>query len=485
MDNADISSEMTPSHQNAPPEGKQFRLVKYFAWASFIVLVIFSFPFSVFLSQKAKDTLLQSYENSALLVGEHLNHQVYQNFVIPVMYRFGKIKLSDQDQYELMDSVVRGTIQGFKVDLVNVYDISKGLIAYSTDQRLIGRKVIETMGYRKAVRGELSSVSILSGVDLWGLDIQIMGGERKLRTYIPFRGTKPSAGTTGHVAGVFELIQDLTTQYQSIVRFQYLVFALSTLIMGLIFLALLLIVRKAERLIEQRAREQRELEEQLHQSERLAALGEMVAGVSHEIKNPLGIIQSTAELLSGMNDATETHKRLSGVIREEAGRLNRIVTEFLDFARPQAPNIQPCLLEEIIKKNLSFLQLELEKRGILVNNTLDGRSFPVRADRDLLYRAFLNIFINAIQSMKGGGKIRVSAQEEKDHCLIGIEDTGEGISAENMRRIFNPFFTTKEKGTGLGLSIVKKIIEGHKGTMDIESREGAGTTVSIRLLRGE
>jgi two-component system sensor histidine kinase HydH len=460
-------------------------LVKYFAWASFIVLVIFSFPFSVFISQKARDTLLQSYENSAQLVGEHLNQQVFQNFVLQVMYRFGKIKLSDQEQSELMDTVVRATIQGFKVDLVNVYDIGKGVIAYSTDRKLIGRKVKETMGYRKAISGELSSVLISSGVELWGLDIEVIGGERKLRTYIPFTGAKPSAGTPGYVAGVFELIQDLTTQYESIVKFQYLVFAVSILIMGLIFLALLLIVHKAEKLIEQRAREQRELEEQLHQAERLAALGEMVAGVSHEIKNPLGIIQSTAELLSGMNEASEAQRRLSGVIKEESGRLNRIVTEFLDFARPQIPNVQPCHLDEIIQKNLSFLHPELERKGITVNTNLDGRSFPVRADQDLLYRAFLNIFLNAMQAMTEGGRITVTAQEEQDHCLVEIEDTGGGISPENLRRIFNPFFTTKEKGTGLGLSIVKKIIEGHKGTMAIESREGLGTTVRIRLLRGE
>jgi signal transduction histidine kinase len=211
----------------------------------------------------------------------------------------------------------------------------------------------------------------------------------------------------------------------------------------------------------------------------------MVAGVSHEIKNPLGIIQSTAELLSGMNEASEAQRRLSGVIREESGRLNRIVTEFLDFARPQVPNVQPCHLEEIIQKNLSFLHPELERKGITVNTNLDGRSFPVRADQDLLYRAFLNIFLNAMQAMTEGGRITVTAQEEKDHCLVEIEDTGGGISPENLRRIFNPFFTTKEKGTGLGLSIVRKIIEGHKGTMAIESREGLGTTVRIRLLRGE
>jgi two-component system sensor histidine kinase HydH len=469
---------------NAHSEGKQFRLVKYFAWASFVVLVIFSFPFSVFISQKAKETLLQSYENSALLVGEHLNYQVFLNFVIPVINRYGKIKLSEQEQYELMDRVVMNTIQAFKVDLVNIYDIGKGVVAYSTEKKLIGLKAKKTEGYKRAVGGELSSGLILSGVELWGMDLEFMGGHRKLRTYIPFTGTRPVPGNPGYVAGVFELIQDLTSQYRSIVHFQYLVFALSISIMGLIFLALLLIVHKAEGLIEQRAREQRELEEQLHQAERLAALGQMVAGISHEIKNPLGIIQSTAELLGGMSDAGDAQKRLSGVIREESARLNRIVTEFLDFARPQKPNLRECHLEEIIHKNLTFLGPELEKKGIAVTHNLDGRSFTLNADHDLLYRAFLNIFLNSIQAMEGGGRLTVSVRGGKESWLVDIEDTGYGISKDNLKRIFNPFFTTKEKGTGLGLSIVRKIIEGHGGSMAIESSEGQGTRVKIRLLRG-
>ena len=114
---------MSPETQN--PEGKQFRLVKFFAWASFIVMVIFCFPLSIGISQKAKQTLLESYENYALLVGENLNHQVFQNFVGPVLIRYGEIQLREREQYILMDSTVRNTIHGFQVDLVNVYDIGQ------------------------------------------------------------------------------------------------------------------------------------------------------------------------------------------------------------------------------------------------------------------------------------------------------------------------------------------------------------------------
>ena len=473
---------MQSASQNFGSEGKQFRLVKFFAWASFIVIVIFSFPFSMFISQKAKEILLTSYENNAILVGDNLNHQVFQNFVIPVNWRYGGIRLRDREQSELMDKIVQNAIHGLNVDLVNVYDIGKGVIAYSTDPDLIGKKVRQSLGYKRAIQGERSSGLISTRDEFWGLGIDFMGGKKTLRTYIPFRVENPYTGLIG-IGGVFELIQDMSKQYESIVKFQYLVFGLSILIMGLIFLALLLIVQKAERMIEQRALEQRELESQLHLAERLAALGEMVAGISHEIKNPLGIVRSTAELLGEMPDASDTQKRLSGVIKEESTRLNQIVTEFLDFARPQEPNLQECQLEEIIEKNLSFIRPELEKKGIQVQDNLNGRSFRLRADHDLLYRAFLNILINAIHSMQDGGTIDIKVEEGRDAYRVEIEDTGCGISKENEDKIFNPFFTTKEKGSGLGLSIVRKIIEGHRGTIDIKSVEGQGTKVQVQLPR--
>lgn len=465
----------------SPGAGRQFRLVKFFAYASFVVLLLFSFPFSVVISRQAKDILMQSYENYARLLGQNLDHQVFQNFVLPVTGRYGMVRLREQKQYEWMDRIVRNTIHSFKIDLVNIYDIGKGVIAYSTDSRLLGKMAHQSLGYKRAVVGETTSGLISEGDDLWGLGIEIFGGEKKLRTYIPFRGADPFTGDKGYVLGVFELIQDLSEEYESIVRFQYLVFGLSILIMGLIFVVLLLIVRKAENILHERARQQRELESQLNQAERLAALGQMVAGVSHEIRNPLGIIRSTAEFLGGMPDIGEHQKMLCGVIVEESSRLNNIVTEFLDFARPQTPRLRDCQLEDILRKNLVFLSPELEKHDIRMQHDLDGKVMPIKADPDLLYRAFLNVFINAVQAMDQGGELRIHAREDDGYYSLGIEDTGCGVSEENLTRIFDPFFTCKDRGSGLGLAIVRNIIEGHQGTIEIESEEGSGTRVTIEL----
>jgi signal transduction histidine kinase len=140
-------------------------------------------------------------------------------------------------------------------------------------------------------------------------------------------------------------------------------------------------------------------------------------------------------------------------------------------------------LRDLIEKNIEFLRPELNKKGIVVKAELDGAPLTLLADHGQLYRAFLNILINASQSMDHGGKIDIHVREDKEGFYIEIADTGCGISHENLKRIFNPFFTTKDKGTGLGLSIVRKIIEGHQGTIAIESQEGKGTKVEILLPR--
>ena len=466
-------------------EGKQFRLVKFFALASFIVLVIISFPFSMVISQKGKDILLKSYEDYALWLGRNLNNQVLEYATLPLYSVFGEdIRLGEPKAKALMDRVVKDTIRGLNVDVVNLYDTEEGEIVYSTDPDQIESKPIETPEYRRALQGEQSSRLRPEREGLWGfLGIERIGAVMKISTYIPHVSGYDTRTKEKHVAGVFEIILDMTEQYKSTVKLQYSIFGLSTLIMVFIFLALLFIVKKAEGIIEQRAREQRELSEQLSQTERLAALGEMVAAVSHEIKNPLGIIRSTSELLGGTSGANDTQKRLSKVILEESVRLNQIVTEFLDFSRPQALNLRECHLEEIIRKNLSFIQPELDRKGITVKDNLNGRSFRLMADQELLYLAILNILLNATQSMKDGGAVNIRVDEERGHYRIKIEDKGCGINEESVNRIFDPFFTTKEKGSGLGLSIVKKIIEGHRGTITIQSREGEGTTVELRLPR--
>jgi signal transduction histidine kinase len=251
-------------------------------------------------------------------------------------------------------------------------------------------------------------------------------------------------------------------------------------------------VKRAEGIIAKRSEERRRLEEQLHQAERLAVLGEMVAGVSHEIRNPLGIIGSTAQLLHQKTEEGDPKKQLGKIIMEETTRLNSIVTDFLDFARPTTPHLSECQVDKVLEKNLEFLEVELERRDITVEKRFAENGTPVFADGDLLYRAFLNIFVNAMEALDDGGTIKVVTryQDTQENSLeVIISDTGAGISQEALANIFDPFFTTRETGTGLGLPIVRNIIESHGGTVQIESPpkkeraqvEDRGTAIIISL----
>jgi signal transduction histidine kinase len=287
----------------------------------------------------------------------------------------------------------------------------------------------------------------------------------------------------GPVVGVFEISQNISQDLAEIGQFRLIILATLAVIMGLLFLVLRQIVKQAEVIIERRQEERRVLEGQLHQAERLAALGEMTAGVAHEIRNPLGIISSTAELLKERLARYEPQNRLAQIIVEEANRLNVKVTEFLDFSRPRVPNLRPCDLEGVIDRSLELVQPEIERLGITVNRQYHLNGQAQAADPDLLHQAFLNILLNAIQAMPAGGRLTVSTTlgPGGQGSEIRFEDNGEGIDPENLKKVFNPFFTTKEKGSGLGLPIVKSIIETHQGAIKIDSGPEEGTTVTISL----
>jgi two-component system sensor histidine kinase HydH len=466
------------------PEVKPFRLAKFFAVTSFIVILVISIPFAVYIARKAKTDLFENYQSYVQNAGGNIDRQMFENFFVPMVSEYGSVRLKLKAQREALDKVIKNAAESLnlKIELMNLYasDPNEEYIIYSTDPSLLQKKAVKTPEYYKALDGEISTEFISKDNNFWGLGLEAIGGKKKARTFFPVKVAYYGEIVT---AGVVEMVFDMSGQYNAILKRQFTTFGVFALIMVTIFFTMLLIVRKAERIIESRSIEQQKLIEQLNLAERLAALGEMVAGVSHEIKNPLGIIQSTSELLNSMPNSDDTQKRLSAVITEESIRLNRIVTEFLDFARPHELNAHEFDLKDIINKNIDFLKPEIDKKEITVEADLGNKKYIVEADQDLLHRVLMNLIINAIQATPEGGNIRFNITDERGVYAVEISDTGGGISEENITKIFNPFFTTKEKGSGLGLPIVRKIIEGHGGTIDIESTEGEGTTVTIRLFR--
>ncbi len=468
---------------------RPFRLVKYFSLTSLVVILIPTILLSLFISQRAKNELFRKSEQYALLVAINLNHQVFAQFVLPTVLKFGRVQLSNPAQYERLDKVIRNTIHGFRIDRVDVYDLNE-FVTYSTDRSLVGLSGLGGIDFKLARQGKSSSRLVSRG-SLLGLELGAVAKQRQLKTYIPLRMERPLSREGGRILGVFEITQDISEDYAAITRFQTIIIVSFVVMMSLLFFFLRLIVKRAEGIIARRADERRRLEEQLHQSEKMAALGEMVAGVSHEIRNPLGIIGSTAELLQQKTEEGDPKRQLGEIIVKETVRLNSIVTDFLDFARPTAPHFEECQVDEVLERNLKFLEVELQKRDIKVDIRLAENGRPVYADAHLLYRAFLNIFVNAMEALDRGGTIQVITRYkdlQEDTLEVIISDTGSGISKETIGKIFDPFFTTRQTGTGLGLPIVRNIIEGHGGTVRIESPpqelvevENRGTAIIISL----
>jgi len=457
---------------------KPFRLVKYFTLSSLIVIFVGTLVLSAFDTHLARKMQLQKSEEYAKLLIENLNHQIFLQFILPAVLKYNRIQLSNPEQYNRLDQVVRSTLHSFKVEMVNIYDM-QSTISYSFNKNIVGRKDIRSSGYKEALEGNSSSRLVQRGNFF-----EIMLGFPKdshLITISPLRAEKQISRLSGPVLGAIEIKLDLTEEYKTIFNFQIRVIFTSAIVMIALFLVLLLIVKKGEAIIERRALERLRLKEQLNRAEHLSSLGEMVAAVSHEIRNPLGIILSSTELMQKKLEPDDPTNTLTGIIMEEAGRLNMIITDFLNFARPRTPNLSLCRVDQILDKNITFLAPQVQSRGYTIERRFADTLPEIYADADMLYQAFLNILINAMQAMSDGGRIKVMVDSFDNMVKVSITDSGSGISEDIKEKIWDPFFTTKDKGTGLGLGIVKNIVKTHNGLIAIENLPEGGTRVAIDL----
>lgn len=457
---------------------KPFQLVKYFTFSSLIVIFIGTITISVLNTHWVRSMQYQKSEDYALLLIENLNHQVFLQFILPIGLKFGKIELRNQEQFERLDSVVRSTLHSFKVEMVNIYS-KNDVIAYSFSPELVGMENLGGTFYKNALAGKSSSKLVQNG-SFWEILLGIPK-EIKIVTFAPLRAEKPLSPISGPVLGVVEIRQNLSSDYRKIFKFQVLVISTISIVMAILLLTLIFVVKRGEGIIEKRAHERIRLKDQLAKAKHLSSLGEMVAGVSHEIRNPLGIISSSAELLKKRMDPQDALNAIADIIVAEARRLNNIISDFLNFARPKAPNRNPCRIDQIINKNINYLGHQIKENGYVIRTHYDGDIPDIMADGDMLYQAFLNLLINGMQAMPDGGTIDVTIESDDDAIWVFIEDEGAGVAPAVLEKIWDPFFTTKEKGTGLGLGIVRNIIEAHDGMIRIDNRKVRGARVSTKF----
>jgi len=461
---------------------KPFTLVKYFSFSSLVVILVFTLFLSWIISENARRVMLEQNEEYSLLLAENINQQVFRRFVLPAVIRYGGIALRKPEQFELLDTVIKGVTQGLKIDSVTIYDSSMNIISYSTLPELVGKKDLGGPEYYLAKEGKPNSKLVYSG-SVFSLLHITQKIRCNLKTFIPFRQVLQGGKEGDLIMGVIEIEKDLSKNYSNIIRLQGRIIIVSSLVMAVLFLVLRSIVSRASIIIEERAMERLKLEEKLNQTERLAHLGTMVATVSHEIKSPLGIVRSTAEILAKrIEKLAPGNEHLAKIVVDETMRLNDIVVEFLDFARPQEPVFTRCSVNGTVRKVLKFLANELKSNNIDLITDLAPDLPACDLDQDLFYRALLNILVNALQAMAGEGTLQVGTwRTDKQETAIMIKDSGVGMSRDVIEQIFTPFFTDKHKGTGLGLAIVQNIVEVHNGEISVESEVDVGTAFTIIL----
>ncbi|MBI3356612.1 MAG: PAS domain S-box protein [Nitrospirae bacterium] len=236
----------------------------------------------------------------------------------------------------------------------------------------------------------------------------------------------------------------------------------------------------------------RDLEEEMRRKEWLASLGEMSAGMAHEIRNPLGALAGAMQMLRKDLQADETSQRLMEIAVREATRLDTIITEFLQYARPPALNLAEYDLNKVLAETLDLVQHEARARtNIRIVTSLAGGVLPGQIDQDQMKQVFWNLAVNAFDAMPQGGQLTIATGCRKidaggrkaDVVEISFQDTGDGIPKKNLDKIFLPFFTTKKQGSGLGLAAVHRIVDLHGGWIKVDSQERQGTRFVVCLPR--
>ncbi|MBM7606425.1 two-component system, sporulation sensor kinase E [Metabacillus crassostreae] len=226
--------------------------------------------------------------------------------------------------------------------------------------------------------------------------------------------------------------------------------------------------------------EKRELEEQLRKSDTLNVVGELAAGIAHEIRNPMTALKGFIQLLEG--SVQEDFSMYFNVITSELSRIESIITEFLILARPQAIKYLQKNICTIMKETIDLLNAQAILVNVQIKLSIEGDIPSIYCEPNQLKQVFINVLKNAIEVMPNGGQIDVSIkQRDEQHLVVSIKDRGTGISEDKIKRLGQPFYTTKERGTGLGLMVSYKIIEEHRGNVQVESEEGKGTTFHMTL----
>lgn len=521
---------------------EKFNLILYYTITSFTVTAILSLVVGWIFPRMESQELIKRSEKYAQYFIVHLNYEIYKDFVFPTLKRNKHIDLeNNREQFKKLDKVVRENMYGLNIKKLYLYDL-EGHISYSTVPEHVGFTLNRGVNKKldSAISGEPASALVLAGTtDSKG----VHAVETLLESYYPFYEMKKDGSNKVQV-GVLEIYQDMSGLKRQMTKARSKAIVMTGSAMGVLFLVLFLVVKKAARIInvrtkqlidarntlelkvEERTQEIREAYKKLQhtqrkliQSEKLASIGTLVAGLAHEINNPLASVASCAEgLIERLKTIlhSKAQKRNQGagtgngelvenspapdsrfptpsaeldvfaeylkIICNETYRCKSIISNLLNFSRQSEPNFEQVDVNSIIHATLSVVQYQSQPRSQNIKLNLSNEPCFVIGDPQQLKQVFLNLIINSLYATEGGGDISISTSIKQMVVQILFTDYGAGIEPEHLEKIFDPFFTTKPtgKGTGLGLAICYGIIDVHNGRIEAFS-EGSGKGASFMI----
>lgn len=440
---------------------KPFNLLKWYTALSFICIVLMSAVVGLLLSRFLTETLL------------HRDALVTKAFVQSLVEKEHAGALFEEEyseKRELSFSMLFRRLSTMpEVERSNLYD-KEGTVLWSDDERLIGHNFMPNPELIDALSGKLSVSSGISGKPVKGEHILDQKVPFYAEIYIPIWNENRT-----RIVGAFEVYKTPLSLFIAIEKGQRLVW-ISTELGGLfIFVSLLWIVRRAAKVIVQQ-------QAQLVEAETMVVIGEMSSAVAHAIRNPLASIRSSAEFSLGEKNLDVIQGTARDIIIE-ADRLSSWTKEMLAYARPAYEKLRPMQINDVIQTSLDIIAHKLKKQGILVKCDLEIPLPKISGDAGPLRHLLTCLLTNAMEAMPDGGELYIKNRFIEDQGFIKMEitDTGKGIPKEQLKQVFEPFFTTKRTGTGVGLPLVKRIISRHRGTIDLDSTEGNGTTISFTI----
>lgn len=438
---------------------RPFNLLRWFSLLSFFSIILISIFSAVLLSGFLTDNTLQR------------DAVVTMEFVQSIIETENTSAYFETEDHGKAKAVFEGFFHRIammpEVVRANVY-AKDGTVIWSDDDRFIGNRFMPNPELILALSGNLAVSSGLSGKPKKGEHVFDKKVPFFLEIYIPIWNQAKN-----RIVGAVEVYKEPIALFDTTKKGTRLVWTNAILGGLFLYVSLFWIVRRAARLI-------RDQQEQLVESETMAAVGEMASAVAHGIRNPLASIRSSSEVALEENPS---FRATAEEIIHETDRIDNWIRELLAYSRPPSGTPAPIRINDLVQSTLDSLDREFKKRNVKSTRALDGASPSINADEALLRHVLISLIANALDAMPQGGELTVISrvEESRRRVEVLIKDTGSGISKERMKMVFKPFYTTKPKGMGVGLSLAKRIIERHGGTLTLQSEEALGTTASLHI----